>query len=199
MNSKRLFDCSLAIIGLLLLSPLLLLIAVLIKLTSRGPVFFRQKRVGQFERAFYIHKFRTMVINAEASGLKITVGRDPRITPLGHLLRKSKLDELPQLIDVLYGSMSVVGPRPEVPEFIKYYPPEARAIIFQLRPGITDSASIKMIDENEILGRAVNPHQVYIEQILPEKLAYAVAYAQRHNLYLDIQLIYLTIIKIITR
>ena len=199
MGIKRVFDIICALCGLIILSPVLLLIIVLIKLTSTGPVFFRQTRVGQYERLFQIHKFRTMIVNAEASGLKITVGRDPRITSIGHFLRKTKLDELPQLIDVLMGTMSLVGPRPEVPEYVQYYTNEIKAIVLSVRPGITDWASIKMIDENDILARASDPQQAYIQQILPEKLAYAVRYVQTRSLRLDVYLILLTISKIFTR
>ena len=199
MGIKRSFDIICALCGLIILSPVLLLIIVLIKLTSTGPVFFRQTRVGQYEKLFQIHKFRTMIVNAEASGLKITVGRDLRITSIGHFLRKTKLDELPQLIDVVLGKMSLVGPRPEVPEYIQYYPDKMRGIIFSVRPGITDWASIKMIDENEILARSDDPQQAYIQQILPEKLSYAVRYVQTRSLKLDIYLIILTIRKIFTR
>mgnify|MGYP003466535376 FL=1 len=199
MGIKRSFDIICALCGLIILSPVLLLIIVLIKLTSTGPVFFRQTRVGQYEKLFQIHKFRTMIVNAEASGLKITVGRDLRITSIGHFLRKTKLDELPQLIDVLMGTMSLVGPRPEVPEYVQYYTNEIKAIVLSVRPGITDWASIKMIDENDILARASDPQQAYIQQILPEKLAYAVRYVQTRSLRLDVYLILLTISKIFTR
>lgn len=199
MGIKRVFDIICALCGLIVLSPVLLLIIVLIKLTSAGPVFFRQTRVGQYEMLFQIHKFRTMIVNAEASGLKITVGRDPRITSIGHFLRKTKLDELPQLIDVLMGTMSLVGPRPEVPEYVQYYTNDIKGIVLSVRPGITDWASIKMIDENDILARASDPQQIYIQQILPEKLAYAVRYVQTRSLRLDVYLILLTISKIFTR
>ena len=199
MGIKRSFDIICALCGLIILSPVLLLIIVLIKLTSTGPVFFRQTRVGQYEKLFQIHKFRTMIVNAEASGLKIKVGRDLRITSIGHFLRKTKLDELPQLIDVLMGTMSLVGPRPEVPEYVQYYTNEVKAIVLSVRPGITDWASIKMIDENDILARASDPQQAYIQQILPEKLAYAVRYVQTRSLRLDVYLILLTISKIFTR
>lgn len=199
MKIKRLFDLICALVGLIVLSPILVVIMLLIKFTSSGPIFFRQTRVGQYEELFQIHKFRTMVVNAEARGLKITIGRDPRITPIGHFLRKTKLDELPQLIDVVLGKMSLVGPRPEVPEYIQYYSDKMRVIIFSVRPGITDWASIKMIDENEILARASDPQQAYIQQILPEKLSYAARYVQTRSLKLDIYLILLTIGKIFTR
>lgn len=199
MALKRLFDFVCAFAGLVVLSPVFIIIIILIKLTSDGPVFFRQSRVGQYERLFQIHKFRTMIVNAEARGLKITVGQDARITSIGRFLRKTKLDELPQLIDVLIGNMSLVGPRPEVPEYVKYYPAEVKAQIFKLKPGITDWASIKMIDENAILAKAENPEQEYIHKILPEKLAFAVRYAQTRSLGLDIYLILLTVARIFTR
>ncbi len=199
MKIKRLFDLICALVGLIVLSPILVVIMLLIKFTSSGPIFFRQTRVGQYEELFQIHKFRTMVVNAEARGLKITIGRDPRITPIGHFLRKTKLDELPQLIDVVLGKMSLVGPRPEVPEYIQYYSDKMRGIIFSVRPGITDWASIKMIDESEILARASDPQHAYIQQILPEKLSYAARYVQTRSLKLDIYLILLTIGKIFTR
>ena len=199
MLIKRLFDICCAGIGLLVLSPLLLVLALIIKITSPGPVFFRQTRVGMNQKQFQIHKFRTMVVDAEKKGIKITVGQDPRITAIGRLLRKTKLDELPQLLDVVIGDMSLVGPRPEVPEYVKYYPPEVATVIFSVRPGITDWASIKMIDENQLLAKSANPEIAYIEQILPEKLGYAVKYVKTRNLFLDIHLIFLTIVKIFTR
>lgn len=199
MLIKRLFDIGCAGIGLLVLSPLLLVLALIIKITSPGPVFFRQTRVGMKQKQFQIHKFRTMVVDAEKKGIKITVGQDPRITGIGRLLRKTKLDELPQLLDVVIGDMSLVGPRPEVPEYVKYYPSEVAALIFSVRPGITDWASIKMIDENQLLAKSANPETAYIEQILPEKLGYAVKYVKTRTLFLDIRLIFLTIIKIFTR
>ncbi len=199
MLLKRLFDFLCSAGGLVILSPVLIVIMLLIKLTSAGPIFFRQTRVGQHEQLFQIHKFRTMIVNAEARGLKITVGQDARITSIGRFLRKTKLDELPQLIDVLIGNMSLVGPRPEVPEYVKYYPAEVKAQIFKLKPGITDWASIKMIDENAILAKAENPEQEYIHKILPEKLTFAVRYAETRSLSLDVYLIFLTIAKIFTR
>ncbi len=171
----------------------------MIKITSPGPIFFRQLRVGQFEIPFRIHKFRTMIVDAEAKGLKITVGQDPRVTKIGRFLRKTKLDELPQLIDVLVGNMSLVGPRPEVPEYVKYYPLEVRGIVFRVKPGITDWASIKMIDENLILAKAEDPQKAYIDRLLPEKLAYAVKYVKTRTLLGDIGIIGLTVIKIFIR
>lgn len=199
MLAKRFFDIICAGGGLILLAPLLLLISLSLKLTTPGPVFFRQTRVGQYQRLFQIHKFRTMIVNAENHGLKITTTNDPRITALGRFLRQTKLDELPQLFDVLIGHMSLVGPRPEVPEYIPYYPQEVCRIIFRLKPGITDWASLAMIDENAILAQAADPQQAYIQQILPTKLAYAVKYAQSRSLFLDIHLIILTLVKLVKR
>lgn len=199
MLVKRFFDILCSGIGLILLSPFFLVIALIIKISSPGEVFFRQTRVGLNQQLFRIHKFRTMITDAEKAGMKITVGRDPRITRIGGLLRKTKLDELPQLIDVFVGSMSLVGPRPEVPEYVKYYPEEVANVVFSVRPGITDWASIKMIDENAILAKSANPERAYIDKVLPEKLGYAVKYVKTRNLFLDISLIFLTIFKIFTR
>lgn len=196
--AKRLFDLVAAGAGLLVLTPLLLLLALWIKLDSRGPVFFRQERVGRAGVLFRIHKFRTMRVDAERHG-QLTVGKDSRVTGAGAFLRKSKLDELPQLIDVLVGSMSLVGPRPEVPKYVAHYPAEVKDLVLSVRPGITDWASIKMIDENEILGAAADPERAYIEEVLPQKLAYYVAYAQGHTLLDDIKIIFATLAKIITR
>jgi lipopolysaccharide/colanic/teichoic acid biosynthesis glycosyltransferase len=197
--AKRLFDIICALVGLLILSPVFLVIILCIKLTSPGSIFFRQVRVGQYEIPFRIHKFRTMIVGAEAKGLKLTVGKDPRVTAVGQFLRKTKLDELPQLIDVLIGHMSLVGPRPEVPEYVRAYPVEVRRIVFRVKPGITDWASIKMIDENLILAKSENPQKDYIDNILPEKLGYAVKYVKTRSLLGDIGLIFLTIIRIFIR
>jgi len=196
---KRIFDIICSLFGLLVLSPVFFVIILLIKFGSPGPIFFRQIRVGLYEKPFKIHKFRTMIVNAEAQGLKITVGADHRVTRIGRFLRKTKLDELPQLIDVFVGKMSLVGPRPEVPVYVEYYPPEVKAVVFKVRPGITDWASIQMIDENEILGKADNPEQAYIEKVLPEKLDYAVKYVKTRTMGMDIYLIGLTILKIFIR
>ena len=195
---KRLFDVLSAALALVVLFPLLVLIAIWIKLDSPGPVFFRQVRVGRFEIPFRIHKFRTMRVNAEYAG-RLTVGRDSRITRSGHFLRKTKLDELPQLIDVLFGRMSVVGPRPEVIEFINCYTDEVRDKVLSVRPGITDKASIEMVDENDILSGYDDPKQAYIDIILPIKQAYYIEYVDSHSMILDFKLILLTIKKIVTR
>lgn len=195
---KRGFDLMAAGFGLLLLSPLLFGIALWIKLDSAGPVFFRQQRVGRFGMPFRIHKFRSMRVDAEQQG-QLTVGKDNRITRAGAFLRKSKLDELPQLLDVVIGSMSLVGPRPEVPKYVEHYPAELKDLVLSVRPGITDWASIKMIDENEILGASADPERAYIEQVLPQKLAYYADYARSHTLPKDLKIIFATLAKIVTR
>lgn len=193
---KRIFDFLLSGIGLFILSPLFLAVAIWIKVDSSGPVFFRQKRVGLFGKDFFIYKFRTMRVNAESAG-RLTVGKDSRITRSGHFLRKSKIDELPQLIDVLLGTMSLVGPRPEVREFIDCYPDEVKDKVLSVRPGITDRASIEMVDENEILSKYEDPRQAYIDHILPIKQKYYVQYVENRTLLLDITLIFQTLLKIV--
>ena len=195
---KRLFDFFGSLCGLIVLVPFLLLIALCIKLDSKGPVFFRQFRVGLNGNLFRIHKFRTMMVDSETSG-SLTVGNDTRITKSGRFLRKSKLDELPQLLDVFLGKMSLVGPRPEVKEFIDEYPEKVRKEVLSVRPGITDLASIEMIDENEIIARYDNPRQAYIEVILPIKQKYYVDYVQSQSLWLDMKIIFMTFKKIIFR
>ncbi|TDR13086.1 sugar transferase [Marinomonas communis] len=195
---KRLFDILCAALGLAAMLPVLVLIAIWIKLDSPGPVFFRQVRVGRFGIPFGIHKFRTMRVNAEQEG-RLTVGRDSRITRSGHLLRKTKLDELPQLIDVLIGKMSLVGPRPEVQEFIDCYPDDIKAKVLSVRPGITDRASIEMMDENEILSKYSDAEKAYIEHILPLKQKYYIDYVNNNSLFTDVFIIFKTIYKIIKR
>ena len=196
---KRLFDIIMSGFGLALLSPLFLLLAILIKLDSPGPVFFRQERVGQFGKIFRIHKFRTMVSNADRLGLAITVATDQRITSIGAKLRKYKLDEIAQLLDVICGSMSLVGPRPEVPKYVAHYPEDLREIILSVKPGISDWASIKFKDENEILAHSANPQSAYINEILPIKVKYYVDYAKNHSLAGDIRIIFTTLFAIISR
>ena len=192
---KRLFDVVAAVAGLLVLSPLFALVALAIKLTSRGPVFFRQERVGRDFQTFRIYKFRTMVVDAPRLGGQITAGRDPRITSIGHLLRKTKLDELPQLLNVLFGEMSLVGPRPEVPKYVEMFRPQF-AEVLSVRPGITDLASVKYRDENEILGRADDPEAAYVNQVLPDKLALATEYVRRASFWFDVRLIFATFWKV---
>jgi len=197
MLTKRIFDIVMALLALVILSPLLLIIALLVKFSSRGSIFFRQQRVGLHGRLFYMHKFRTMVMNAESLGPKITIGDDVRITPFGKFLRRTKLDELPQLFDVLIGNMSLVGPRPEVAEFVALYPQDTKEIILSVRPGITDWASLKLIDESSILARAADPQAAYRNEILPQKLNLAVSYVKTRSLWQDIVVIMATIAKLL--
>src|SRR3989344_743444 len=196
---KRLFDLLLSCIGLLLLAPLLLLIALLIKLDSPGPVMFRQERVGRFGKPFRIHKFRTMRHEPAGQGLQITVGADRRITRVGGFLRASKLDELPQLLDVWLGDMSLVGPRPEVPRYVAHCPAELREKVLSVRPGITDIASIEYRDESAVLARAADPEHAYVHEVLPHKLALAARYVERSSLWLDVWLIWRTVVAIVRR
>lgn len=194
--SKRLFDLIFASLGLVILSPLLLLMAAWIKFDSTGSIFFRQERVGQYGKTFRIHKFRTMVTDAEKRGLQITVGNDSRITRSGAFLRRYKLDELPQLIDVIIGKMSLVGPRPEVPKYVAYYPSDVRDIVLSVKPGITDLASIEFKDENTLLAKSTNPEQTYINEVLPLKLRYCVEYIQQQTLLLDFKIILRTLYEV---
>ncbi len=193
MLAKRIFDLFFAVVGAVTLLPLFMLIAVWIKCDSPGPVFFRQERVGRFGALFKIYKFRTMCPDAESKGRLITVGKDPRITRSGHFLRKYKLDELPQLLNVITGDMSLVGPRPEVPRYVAMYPPEVRCLVLSVPPGITDFASIEYRDENTILGRADDPDKVYLEEILPTKLSYCKRYVAERSLLVDFMLIIKTL------
>ncbi|QIM62302.1 glycosyl transferase [Pasteurellaceae bacterium Orientalotternb1] len=195
---KRLFDIIMSLIGLMALLPILIIIAIWIKLDSTGEIFFRQTRVGLNGELFKIHKFRTMVVNSEQKG-GLTIGNDMRVTNAGKFLRKYKLDELPQLIDVLIGKMSLVGPRPEIPEFMSLYSEEQRHQILSVKPGITDRASIEMVDENELLGKYDDPRQAYIDVIMPIKAKYYIDYANNHSVMGDIKIILITIFKIIHR
>jgi lipopolysaccharide/colanic/teichoic acid biosynthesis glycosyltransferase len=190
--SKRLFDVVAAGLALLLLAPLLLALALWIRLDSPGPALFRQVRVGRHGVPFEILKFRTMCQQAQA-GRPLTVGCDARITRAGRFLRRSKLDELPQLVNVVLGSMSLVGPRPEVPRYVDRYPPEVRATVLSVSPGITDWAAILYKDENDILGRAADPERAYVESILPVKLAYYQRYVRERSFWLDLRIILRTL------
>ncbi len=190
---KRCFDLFFSSLGLIILGPLLFLIALIIKCSSNGPVFFRQTRIGKHQIPFKIFKFRTMLIDAETKGPQITVGdRDPRITTIGYYLRKYKLDELPQLINVFKGDMSLVGPRPEVPRYVAMYTEEQKKV-FILRPGITDFASIEFRNENAMLAGVADPEAKYIQEIMPAKLKLNLQYLQQHSLWLDIKLILKTL------
>jgi len=199
MIAKRLFDILFVIPGIIFLTPVFLICSIWIKFDSEGPVFFRQVRVGQHGRYFRIFKFRTMVRDAENQGSKITVGGDSRITSSGRFLRKYKLDELPQLFNVIKGEMSLVGPRPEVPEYVLHYPDKIRDIVLSVPPGITDLASITFRNENELLAKAEDPHQAYIENVLPIKLDYYVKYVSERNIWRDLMLILRTFFAILNR
>lgn len=190
--SKRLFDIVGALAGLLLLAPLFALVALRIRLDSPGPVFFRQQRVGRHGKLFAIYKFRTMAAQPDTSA-QLTVGRDARVTRAGRFLRDYKLDELPQLINVLLGEMSLVGPRPEVPRYVACYPPEVRAIVLSVAPGITDWASILYREESAILGRSADPERAYLETILPTKLEYNVQYVRERSFATDLRIIFSTL------
>lgn len=185
-------------LGLIFFTPIFLAVSVWIKCDSNGPVFFRQERVGRYGVPFRIHKFRTMKVDSEGLG-RITVGADARVTRSGHVLRKLKLDELPQLIDVLLGDMSLVGPRPEVQEFIDLYPEDVKVKVLSVRPGITDKASIEMLDENEILAQYDDPRDAYINVILPMKQRFYLEYVDNRSFFLDISLIFKTLFKILKR
>lgn len=182
---KRLFDLIFTIPGIIILSPVLLVLAIWVHFDSNGPIFFRQERVGRYGVSFRIFKFRTMVVDAEKQGKQITVGADKRVTRSGEVLRHYKLDELPQLFNVILGDMSLVGPRPEVPRYIAEYTEEERQEVLSVRPGITDNASIEFRSENEILGRADDPEYAYIHEVLPIKIKYYREYVQNHSVWGD--------------
>jgi len=194
--AKRTFDILVAACLLLLLFPVLLGFALLVALTSTGGAFFRQERVGKDGRPFRLLKFRTMRPGSEAGGQLTIGGRDPRITGVGRWLRKTKLDELPQLWNVLVGDMSVVGPRPEVPKYVALYAPAQRAVL-SVRPGITGLASIRYIDENELLARATEPERAYIEEVMPAKLALELQYVREHNMWQDLRILGDTVRKLL--
>jgi lipopolysaccharide/colanic/teichoic acid biosynthesis glycosyltransferase len=185
---KRTFDVLVAAAALVVLSPVLLLISLLVKLSSPGPVLFRQERVGWHFRTFRICKFRTMVVDAPRRGKPITVGDDPRITRIGKILRKTKMDELPQLINVLLGDMSLVGPRPEVPTYVELYRRDYETVL-RVRPGVTDLASLEYRDEAAVLARAADPEHEYRTRVLPEKLRLAKEYVEHGSFLFDLRII----------
>ncbi|MDD6642129.1 MAG: sugar transferase [Bacteroidales bacterium] len=193
---KRLFDVVASGVGLLLLSPLFLLVAIWIKLDSPGPVFYRQVRVGRYNRDFRIFKFRSMRVGADKGSLVTIGGRDPRVTRSGYFIRKFKVDELPQLINVFIGDMSLVGPRPEVRHYVDYWTKDQLHVL-DVRPGITDPASIKFRNENELLEKAEDPEKYYIEVIMQEKLRLYLEYVENHSFWYDIKLIFQTFVAII--
>ena len=188
---KRLFDTIASGFGLLVLSPIFLIIAIWITLDSKGPVFYRQVRVGRYNKDFRIFKFRSMRVGADKGSLVTIGGRDPRVTRSGYWIRKFKLDELPQLINVFIGDMSLVGPRPEVRHYVDYWSPEQMHVL-DVRPGITDPASIKFRNENELMEKAEDPEKYYIEVIMQEKIKLYLEYVEKHNFFYDLGLIFKT-------
>ncbi|MDE6468489.1 MAG: sugar transferase [Muribaculaceae bacterium] len=196
---KRIFDVIMSSIGLIVVSPIFLILAIWIKIDSDGPVFYRQVRVGKGNKDFRIYKFRTMRPDADKIGGLITIGgRDPRVTRSGYYIRKYKLDEFPQLINVLKGEMSLVGPRPEVRKYVDLYTPRQLHVL-DVRPGITSLASIRYRNENDILAAAEDPDKAYIEQIMPDKLVIDLEYVSKANLVNDIKLIFSTLREIILK
>ena len=192
----RFFDFILSLVGLVVLAPIFIVLAIWIKIDSKGPVFYKQVRVGQNGINFGLFKFRSMVVDADKKGLITVGGRDPRITRSGYFIRKYKLDELPQLINVLLGDMSLVGPRPEVRKYVELYTDEQQKVL-SVKPGITDYASIEYMDENEILGKSNDPEKTYIEEIMPEKIKYNMKYIQNKNVSEYFKIIFLTLLKIV--
>jgi lipopolysaccharide/colanic/teichoic acid biosynthesis glycosyltransferase len=195
---KRLFDLIVSLAGLVVLLPLFLVVAIAIKVDSPGPILFRQLRVGKGFRPFFIYKFRTMVQDASVRGTAITVGRDPRITPVGQFLRQTKVDELPQLLNVLKGDMAFIGPRPEVPRYVELFRRDYEEIL-KIRPGITDLASIKYRDEAALLGKSGNPETEYITHVLPDKIELGKEYIRRSSLLFDLAVIFKTFLRLFAR
>jgi lipopolysaccharide/colanic/teichoic acid biosynthesis glycosyltransferase len=193
----RIIDVIASGLGLLILSPLFLVLALLVKLTSHGPAFYRAARIGKGGHAFRLYKFRTMISGGDGTGPGITAADDTRITRIGRFLRKTKLDELPQLINVLGGEMSLVGPRPEDPRYVALYTPTQRQVLV-VRPGITSAASLAFRDEATLL-QGSDWHRAYVERILPQKLAIDLAYLQQRTIWSDLLLIFRTIIAVVTR
>ncbi len=193
---KRLFDFVFSLIGLVVLFPVFILIAFLIKIFSPGPVFYKAKRVGKNGKIFEMYKFRTMVTNADKIGGPSTAGDDPRLTKIGKFLRKFQLDELPQLINILKGEMSFVGPRPEVPFYVNMMTKEEKDIILSVKPGLTDFASLWDFHEEEILKGSPDPEKTYQEKIWPEKKRLQIKYIRERSFWTDIKIILKTIIKI---
>jgi len=192
---KRAFDFIFSFIGLILLSPIFLIISLLIALSSKGGVFYKQTRVGKNNKDFKVYKFRSMIVNADKKGL-LSIGkdgRDPRVTKIGYILRKYKFDELPQLINVIKGDMSLVGPRPEVRQYVDLYDDNQKEIL-KVRPGITDIASITFKNENDLLSQNPNPEDYYIQEIMPKKISLSLEYVKTRTLIKDIKLIFKTIL-----
>lgn len=192
----RFFDLLFSFLGLVILSPLLLCLYVAVCLESKGGGFYRQRRVGKGGKEFTLYKFRSMRVGSDAKGLLTVGGKDPRITKTGAFIRKYKLDELPQLFNVLKGDMSLVGPRPEVARYVAFYTPEQRRVL-EVRPGITDYASVEYIDENRILGEADDPDRVYVERIMPDKIRLNMKYIENRSVKTYFSVIFLTLRKLI--
>jgi lipopolysaccharide/colanic/teichoic acid biosynthesis glycosyltransferase len=192
MDSIRFFDVLFALLGLVILSPIFLVIALCIKISSKGPVFFRQTRVGLDGKDFRLYKFRSMYVNAEAKGQLTVGGKDNRINPVGYFLRKYKLDELPQFINVLTGDMSFVGPRPEVRKYVDLYTAEQRKVLSVL-PGITDNASLEYRNENDLLSKAANPEEFYIAEIMPRKIELNYKFINQRSLKSYFSILFLTV------
>lgn len=195
---KRIFDIIFSLLALIILSPLLIIISIIIFLDDGWPIFYLQQRIGKNFQPFYLIKFRTMYKNSDKKGLLTVSSRDHRITRSGFYLRKYKLDELPQFINVLVGNMSVIGPRPEVKKYVDLYNEEQKKVL-SVKPGITDEASLKFIDENDILAQSENPEKTYIEKIMPEKLKINLEYIQKQNIFYDFSIIIQTFIKMFFR
>lgn len=193
---KRLFDIIFSFFGLFLTSPLLLLVGLMIKLNSQGPVFFRGTRIGKLDKPFKMFKFRTMVVNADKLGGPSTAADDPRLTKIGKILKKFQLDEIPQLINVLKGEMSLVGPRPEVPFYVNMMSEEEKKIILSAKPGMTDFASLWNFHEGDILKGSPDPEKTYMEKIRPEKIRLQIEYVKNRSFLLDLKIIFKTILKI---
>lgn len=193
---KRIFDFSASFLGIVILSPLFFVVSILILITSKGGIFFIQERVGKNGKTFKILKFRSMVTDAEKKGMQITTDQDNRITKIGKIIRKTKIDELPQLFNVLAGNMSFVGPRPEVPKYVELYTEEQRKVL-SVKPGITDLASIEFRNENDMLKEQEDPEKKYIEEIMPAKLELNLKYLEKKSFFYDIKLIFKTLWRII--
>ena len=195
--AKRVIDLVVAALTLIVLSPLFVVIGIWVKLDSDGPLFFRQIRIGRRGAEFKIFKFRSMNTNAETVGGQLTIGADPRVTWAGRFLRRYKLDELPQLFNVVVGQMSLIGPRPEVPKFVAKYPPALRDLVLSVRPGITDLASIIYRDESALLAGSPDPEKTYVEQVMPVKLKYYAHYARTHSICGDCKIAALTVVALL--
>jgi lipopolysaccharide/colanic/teichoic acid biosynthesis glycosyltransferase len=194
---KRLMDIFFSLIGLILLFPLFLIVGFIIALDSKGGVFYKQTRVGKDGKDFKLFKFRSMAVGSDKKGLLTVGGNDSRITKPGYFIRKYKIDELPQLINVFIGDMSLVGPRPEVRKYVDLYNQEQQKVL-SVKPGITDYASIAYINENEVLGKSLNPEKTYIEEVMPSKLKLNLKYIKEKSVLTDIKIIFKTITKIIS-